>query len=308
MATTLATQASAFYGFSRGTQATLSVAQPLTVALLADASPVPWQLAVLTLGCFAGFFSVFAVNDLLDARLDQRRFRNLRSHQGPDLDAAGGRHPLAQGRLTQRAAVLWVVGLALMAAGICALFSWASLLLFLIAVVLEIVYCKLATVTAFKTVISGVMVAVGAMVGWFALNQTIEIVTLILLAVWLAAWEIGGRNIPNDLADLDEDVHLGLATVPVRCGARTSARLSCAALVAAACAYIALMCTAFPPSTAIGAICLILAVLAAGYSLILPGRALLRSPDGSTALATFNRTSLHPALALGVVIVGLSLR
>ncbi|MEU3253651.1 UbiA family prenyltransferase [Streptomyces sp. NPDC006997] len=305
---TLTAQVSALYGFSRGTQATLSVAQPMTAALLSGATPANWRFAVFCLGCLAGFFSVFAVNDLLDSRLDRRRFANVRDHDGPDIDAVGGRHPLARGRLSRPAAVLWVVGLAAVAAGVCALFSRVSLLLFLGAVALEIVYCRLATVTVYKTVVSGVMVAMGALVGWFALSRDVDAEVLSLLVLWLAAWEIGGRNIPNDLADLDEDVHLGIATIPVRHGAGTSAHLSFAALAVAACASVGLVCVAFPATTPSGALCLTLAALAAAHCLITPGRQLLRSPDGATALTVFNRASLHPALVLAVVILGLSLR
>ena len=90
----------ALYGFSRTTQATLSVAQPLLGVLVADQTSSPGRLALLTMAALAGYLAVFAANDLLDAPLDRRRLQFAGDYQGRDIDSAGSRHPLATGHST----------------------------------------------------------------------------------------------------------------------------------------------------------------------------------------------------------------
>lgn len=307
--TALLVNLKALYGFSRGTQATLSVAQPLTVVLLASENVSPWRFAAMTLAALTGFFAVFAANDLLDVRLDRRGFDHLRPHDGPDIDSAGGRHPLARGKLSTGPAVLWVTGLGLVAVAVCAMLSWVCVVLFLAAAALEGVYCLLATVTCYKTLLSGIMVATGACAGWFAVTSEIDPLRLGLVVLWMAAWEIGGRNIPNDLADVDEDTPLGIRTLPVVHGARAAAVWACAALVLSAAAGTGLLLFSFP-ALGVGAAGAVLgvtgAVAASGYTLIAPGVRLLRQPDAATALAVFNRATFHPVLVLAAVAAGLA--
>lgn len=319
----------AFYGFSRGTQATLSVAQPLIGALLATADPAPERVAAICLAAFAGFFAVFAANDLIDVRLDRRRsghdaHADAHAHAhadpaGPDIDSAGARHPLATGQLSLFAGTAWVVGLGTVALVITAALSWLCAALFLLAVALEVAYCLLATVTPYKFLLSGIMVAVGALAGWFAVADIAgsteatgatgaieagDLVRLGLLALWLAAWEIGGRNVPNDMADAAEDAPLGIRTMPVRYGLTAGAVLAFACLLVAAAASIGLAVAAwdwFGPAGLAGA------VLAAGYALVRPGLTLLRRPDAPTALAAFNRASFHPVWLLLALAAGLLL-
>ncbi|GAA4667259.1 MULTISPECIES: UbiA family prenyltransferase [Amycolatopsis] len=284
-----------FYGFSRGTQALLSVAQPLTVALLAPGHPPVWRFVVLAVASLAAFASVIALNDLLDTGLDRQRRGEL---DLPDIESAGGRHPLAQGRLSLRAGVTWVAALGLLTVVLLALLGRVCVVLFFVAAVLEVAYCLLATATCGKTVVSGIMVAGGGWVGWFAMTGEFDPLRLGLVALWLAAWEIGGRNIPNDLADVDEDARLGIRTVPVVFGARTAAAVAAAALTVAAAAVLALLCYA-----EVGPLGIVGAVLALGYTVFVPARRLLRRPDAAGALAAFNRASFHPPVILLVTVV-----
>ncbi|TDC59034.1 hypothetical protein E1283_36870, partial [Streptomyces hainanensis] len=90
---------SALYGLFRGTQAALSVAPLLLAALLADDRPPPGRLALaLAAGC-AGVLAMFASHDLLDLRRDRHRHDLVAATDSRDIDAAGARHPVAQGRL-----------------------------------------------------------------------------------------------------------------------------------------------------------------------------------------------------------------
>ncbi|WP_230423373.1 UbiA family prenyltransferase [Streptomyces radicis] len=300
--TDLPGQVRALYGFSRGTQATLSVAQPLMGALLADSTPPPERLLLCLGAALAGYVAVFASNDLIDARLDRQRFRHLRAYSGFDIDGAGGRHPLAQGRLSPAVATTWVLGLGTIALVLAAMLSWVCAVLLAVAALLEAIYCALARVTPFKFLLTGVMVALGGCLGWFAMTPHVDRPQLWLFCVWLAAWEIGGRNIVNDWADVEEDVHLGVRTVPVVYGYRVSGLLTVGALLLAAVAGAGMVWTAFPSAGAPG----VAVVLALGaYALLAPGVRLLRDPAPALAMALFNRASLYPAVTLAVITSGL---
>jgi 4-hydroxybenzoate polyprenyltransferase len=171
------------------------------------------------------------------------------------------------------------------------------LALFAAAVVLEVLYCSLRSVTWLKTVVSGVMVGVGGLAGWAAVAP----LTLAALPFFffLAFWEIGGRNLPNDLADLAADSAVGLTTVATVFGPRVSAA---AASIIAALALIALALLGQPLVTT-------LALLALGlWAMGLPVVDLARTPTSQQAGAYFNRASLLPALAFAAVLVGILVR
>ena len=110
---------------------------------------------------------------------------------------------------------------------------------FAAAAATQVVYCALRSVTCWKTVLSGVMVGFGGLAGWAAVAP-LRLSALSLFA-FLAFWEIGGRNIVNDLSDLDSDERVGIRTVASVRGEAAAARA--AAAVAAAC----LVSTAFLP-------------------------------------------------------------
>ncbi|MDT0267211.1 UbiA family prenyltransferase [Streptomyces sp. DSM 44915] len=299
--TVLTENVRALYGFSRGTQATLSVAQPMLGLLLAGGGS-PGRVLLCGVAAFAAFFAVFAVNDLIDASIDQQRFDHLREFDGFDIDSAGVRHPLAQGRLSLTVAASWVASLGAAALVLAALLSWVCVVLFVAAGLLEAVYCKLARVTPYKALLTGVMVALGGCVGWFAVSGAVDQPVLWLFALWLAAWEIGGRNIVNDLADVDEDVHLGVRTIPVVYGRRLSGLLACAALLVAYATSVGMMFAALPHFGLFGVAG---TVVAGGYALVLPGLRLLRGCQPQVALMVFNRASLYPVVLLGMALLGL---
>jgi 4-hydroxybenzoate polyprenyltransferase len=289
------------YGLSRGTQAMLSLAQPALALLLAAGLPPPAGDTALCLAAsVTGGFAVFAANDLIDLRLDRRRFAHERSYDAFDIDVAGPRHPLVHGGLRVRTAVGWSAALALVSLALWALLSPVCAALFLAAAALEAVYCLLATVTPYKFLVAGLVVGGGACLGWFAVDERPASgawATLALFAAWMAAWEIGGRNIVNDWADVEEDVHLGIRTVPVVMGRRAAGRLIALFLGAAAALGVVLMIQAGHGATAV------LATAATGvWLLLLPGWRLLRDGRPETALALFNRASCYPPVMLLVTV------
>ncbi len=293
----------ALLGFSRVLQATLSVAQPFAAAMVALHGFPSWDRLLLGLSAaWAGFLAVFALNDLLDVDLDRVRFAHLRELDGFDIDSALVRHPLALRRISRRMGLAWIGGLALYALVGAYLLNPPAAALFALAALLELLYCKLARVTPWKTLASGVMVGVGALAGWAAMTDEVRFWEMALLFTWMFAWEIGGRNIVNDFADVEEDVHLGVKSIPLVYGPRPAAYVTFGFLLIACAAVLALQ-----PVSGLGLAYLVAAAVASAYLLLWPGVRLLQSPRPRVAMELFNRASLHPPAVLAILIASLLL-
>ncbi|GAA2097524.1 hypothetical protein GCM10009801_67970 [Streptomyces albiaxialis] len=301
-------QLKALYRLSRGTQATLSLAQPVIGVLLATTDPPAGRFALAFAVMVAGFFAAFALNDLLDAPLDRRRRDDAEpgsgsgsgQEQGWDLERAG-LHPLAGGRLSLRAGVWWAGGLGAVATAGLAVLSLTALALFVAGVLLEAAYCALARRSPYKVFLSGVLVVCGAVAGWFVFTDTVD-ARLGLFALWMATWEMGGRNVPNDLADVDEDTRLGITTLPTVHGPRRSAVFAFCCLLVAAVSCVALALAARP---AFGTVGVAVAAMSALLLLVAPGVRMLRDPSGATALTLFNCASFQPPCVLLGCLAGL---
>lgn len=291
------------FGFSRGLQATLSISQPALAAIIAlQGLPGPREIILGLIAATAGYFAVFAVNDLMDVKVDRRRFDHLRSFEGFDVDSAAVRHPLAQGFLTYGQGVAWIAFLSIVALVAALLLSPMAALLFVVAALLEIVYCSLLKVTAWKFLPTGLMVAVGAVAGWFAVTDRIDWLPLAVFFIWMFAWEIGGRNIVNDWSDVEEDQQLGIKTVPVVFGFETAGRLIFGFLLVT---FFAGVLLGFVAN--LGIIFIIGAIIEGWYALLGPGIRLLREPTPPRALALFNRASFYPMVMLPILLVSLYL-
>ncbi|QNP75639.1 UbiA prenyltransferase family protein [Streptomyces roseirectus] len=295
----------ALCGLSRAAQATLSTAQPLVAALVVDDDPDPARFLLLACAMLAVFLATFAANDVLDHRLDRARFAHEeRDFSGFDIDTVGVRHPLARGELPYRVAVMWVVGLGALGTAVTAWLSPVSFVVLVVAVALEVAYCKLATVSALKCLLSGVVVAVGACAGALAVPGPVPWPALGLLCLWLAAWEIGGRNIPNDFVDAGEDTRLGIRTVPVVLGPAAAVRCAAVALLVAGVSAVAL---ALYLTDSYGVSGVTITALATVFLLLGPGVRLLREPSAAAAMAVFNRATWHPPAVLAAFAAALAL-
>ena len=77
------------------------------------------SLGVIILGlitAFAGYTAVYALNDVIGYRTDKEKIQQSgRNGLGNDLDAVFVRHPLAQGLLSFKEALLWALAWALLA-------------------------------------------------------------------------------------------------------------------------------------------------------------------------------------------------
>jgi 4-hydroxybenzoate polyprenyltransferase len=282
-------RAAAVFDLSRGRQALLSVAQPALAAVLALGGMPSLRTTVVGLvAATAGFLSVFSLNDVLDRKVDARSLRAGKDrHEGYDIDTAFERHPLARGDLSLRFSLAWVIVLALIAALGALLLSPLCLALFAGAVALEIVYCALRSVTWTKTVVSGVMVGLGGLAGWAAVAPLSS--QAVSVFVFLALWEIGGRNIANDLSDVDSDASVGIRTVATTFG------YEAAALAAAA---VGIATVAWLPALGLSVGALVAALVLGVWSVIRPAWLLVLTPTSAQAGSYFNRASLFPVLVL----------
>lgn len=284
------------FDLSRARQALLSVAQPALGAVLAlgalpDARTM--LLGLLAAGC--GYLAVFSLNDVLDLRSDREALRAGKADvEGFDLDTAFSRHPLAAGALTLPVAMGWVTALATVAVVAAAMLGPWCVGLFVLAAALEMLYCALRSRTWAKTFVSGVMVGAGGLAGWVAVAP-LDLRAAAFFA-FLAAWEIAGRNLPNDLADVEADSAVGLRTVATSLGPRASGR----GIAAGALATHALVPLMFVPlgSPVAEAAAVLVTVVMMG----LPGGALLHDPSPERASRYFNRASLLPVGLLVVVL------
>lgn len=281
------------FDLSRTRQALLSIAQPGLGALLAQRGIPPVRTVSLGLVAAAsGYLAVFSLNDVFDQGSDSEALQAGKGdYEGFDLDTGFLRHPLAAGVLRRRAALIWVGALVTVALVTGWLLNPWCVALFGASVALEAAYCALRKRTWTKTFISGLMVGIGGLAGWVAVGK------LTWLAAgffgFLCAWEIAGRNLPNDLADVRADSAVGLATVATTFGPKTASR----AVFAGSTLTFALI-----PALHLS-LADVFASMAVGMVLMLrPSWRLLRIPTPAQAGAYFNRASLLPAVVFAIVL------
>ena len=287
----------ALFDLSRGKQALLTIAQPALGVVLALGGLPAWRVIAIGLpAACAGSFAMYALNDLLDRDVDARSVAEGRVRTEGDMDTAFVRHPVAHGVLSVRASVIWVAGLAALAAVGVALLNPLCLVFFAAAVALQVLYCALRSVTYWKTLAEGAMEGCGGLAGWVAVAPLGR--GALAVFVFLACWEIGGRNIAHDLSDLESDVAVGIRTVAVVRGERVAAEVT-AVMAAATLVAVTLLPMPLPA--------VFLALAFGVWSLALPAVALLRRPTPAQALAYFNRGSLYPDLVLVAALLGMAL-
>lgn len=288
-----------FFGLSRMTHSVLDIAHPALGAILVfGGAPRPFTIVIGLLAAFSGYTAVFALNDLLDHKVDCEKLGGYAGKRECfDLDSVGLRHPIAQGGIGFRAALGWVLFWGVLALGFAFLLNPICSLLMAAAAGLEVGYCRLLRVTHWKTVLSGLMVAVGGMAGVFAVTGTPPAAMVALFALWAFTWEMGCRNIPNDWSDLEEDTALRIRTMPVRFGRLVTSRVSfifACVTIAASLVFPFAIPMRFAPVFQAGA-------LAAGIILlIIPGVRWLRDQQTKSAMLFFNRACFYPLAVFAV--------
>jgi 4-hydroxybenzoate polyprenyltransferase len=288
-----------FFGLSRMTHSVLDIAHPaLGAVVVFGGAPHPLTIVFGLLAAFSGYTAVFALNDLMDLRVDREKLGGYAGKRECfDIDSMGFRHPIAQGCMSYRAALGWVIFWGALALGFAFLLNPICSLLMAAAAGLEAAYCRLLRVTHWKTILSGLMVAVGGLAGVFAVTVTPPAAFVAAFALWAFSWEMGCRNIPNDWSDIDEDKALRIRTMPVRFGRLATSRIT---FVMACVTIAASLSFPFVVPMRFGWIFLAGALAAGIWLLIVPGIKWLREQQTKSAMLFFNRACFYPLVVFAV--------
>jgi 4-hydroxybenzoate polyprenyltransferase len=281
----------------------IDIATPCLAALLClGAFP---SFAIVLLGLitvFSGYTAVYALNDLVDYRVDKEKIQAggyAGSEEYMDLDGVLIRHPLASGVLTYTEGLLWAGGWALVAMVGAWLLNPVCFFLFLAGGVLESIYCSLLRVTPLRTMVNGIVKTLGAIAAVYAVNPDPSMAFLLVLFGWIFFWEIGGQNIPNDWTDIEEDRRFNAKTIPVKFGRVKAGLLAGACLVAAF--FFTFLLLWQSPLTFNGFYLLVVAGLGV-WLLLLPAHYMVEENSRRHAMDLFNKASHFP-LSLFVLVV-----
>jgi 4-hydroxybenzoate polyprenyltransferase len=291
-----------FMALSRTPHGLLDMATPCFAALLwIGEFPSIRIILIGLITVFAGYTAVYALNDLVDYRIDQEKMTKG-NYCNPDnyLDAMMVRHPLAQGCLSFKQGLVWALFWST-AAGIGAyLLNPVCVLIFLAGCCLETIYCIMWRITPLRAVISGAVKTSGPIAGIFAVDPTPSPVFVMVLFLALFFWEIGGQNIPADWTDLESDRRLKAQTIPVRFGTQRSAEFLLSCLIFA----LVLMAISFQLSkSGVEPIAAAISLVLGFYLLLIPAIRLYQSKSRSDAMALFNKSSYYPVALLATVLI-----
>lgn len=295
-----------FFGLSRTPHGILDLATPAMAALLWLGHFPPASVIVVGLVvAFAGYTAVYALNDLVDYQIDKERLSLAGS--GTELfhvDQVMARHPLAQGTLTFRSGLRWFSFWALVAlAGAWWLNPWCAVL-FVASAALEAVYCRLLRITHLKIVPSAFVKAIGGIAGVLAVDPNPSPGFVALLFLWLAAWEVGGQNIANDIVDMDEDALVSARTTLTVKGLPESVFRLIGGAFMATFGGVAIY---FLAGDGIGLLYPVGAAILGWFLLLEPARRVYYDPGRQTAAALFNKASYMPLSFLVLVVASMYL-
>lgn len=275
------------------------MATPATAALLVLGTFPPVEVVCVGMvAAFAGYTAIYALNDLVDYRVDRERIAgspclsNLK-----DLDGMFVRHPIARELLSLKSGLLWFAPWAALALAGAWWLNPVCAFLFLAVAALETLYCKLLRVTPLKILPAAVVKASGGLVGAYAVRPDPPAGFLALLVLWLAAWEVGGQNVANDIVDLEEDRKVAARTLATVLGIQDSVFIATAASSMAALAGVALF---WFSASGVSWIYPLGVALLSWKLLLEPARRLFRQPGPESAASLFNRASYLP---LGCLVV-----
>ena len=292
-----------FLALSRTPHGVLDLAAPGLSALLWLGTFPPAEVMGLgLLTAFSGYTAIYALNDVVDRRVDQEKFQgDGLPGARQDLDSVFARHPLAQGMLSYREGMFWTLAWAALAVIGAYLLNPVCALIFLLACFLEFSYCRLLKVTYLRGIISGLVKTSGPVAGVFAVDPDPAPVFLVVLFFWLFFWEIGGQNVPNDWGDLEEDRKLQAQTIPVRCGTGGALRVI---LVSLGLSVVLSLLPFWTLPQEMSRFYPVGALLAGTYFLLIPGYKLCRRKSSPHAFTLFNRASYYPLAMLVITVLG----
>jgi 4-hydroxybenzoate polyprenyltransferase len=290
-----------FWALSRTPHGLLDMCTPAFGALLwLGHFPSLYVIVIGLITTFAGYTTVYALNDVIDYKVDREKAATEGfSDSDNDLDSVWVRHPMAQGLLSFREGLFWALAWALIALVGAYLLNPVCVLIFLGGCALEAIYCLLWRISPFRAFVSGAVKTSGAIASIFAVDPNPSMMYLICLFLLLFFWEVGGQNIPNDWADVDDDRRMNAKTIPVRWGLQRANAIIMITIVLA----LTINAVIFYFSQArFEFIYIVISLIVGFYLLLFPTLTLNKTRQRNQAMALFNKASYYP-LALLVVVV-----
>jgi 4-hydroxybenzoate polyprenyltransferase len=167
---------------------------------------------------------------------------------------------------------------------------------------METLYCKLLKITHLKIGPSAIVKAMGGIVGVYAVDPNPSLGFVIVLFLWLAAWEVGGQNVANDIVDMEEDKLVEAKTTPTVMGVSESVFVLVAAVSMAVFGGVVIFWLA---GSGVGWLYPLGAAVLGWILLLGPARAVYRDSVPKTAAALFNNASYMPASFLVLIVVSI---
>jgi 4-hydroxybenzoate polyprenyltransferase len=280
----------------------LDIATPAFAALLWLGHFPPLKVILIgTVTAFAGYTAVYALNDLIDFRVDKEKIQHGDPAESGDyLDAPSIRHPIAQGALSFKKGLLWVLAWAALAMIGAYLLNPVCVLIFTVACALEMLYCLMLRVTHLRSIISGAVKTSGGIAAVFAVEPYPSFSFLTVLFLWLFFWEIGGQNVPNDWTEIEVDRRIGAKTLSVRFGPNSTSIIILGSLLMTVIMGVFL----FRLTWGRFELPFVLTSLVVGvYLLIVPAFRLQKTKEPRHALVLFNRASFYPLALLALITI-----
>jgi 4-hydroxybenzoate polyprenyltransferase len=293
-----------FLALSRTPHGLLDMATPALCALLWLGEFPPAKIIVLgIITAFAGYTSVYALNDVVDYRRDKDKInKGLLDKTDTSMDAVLVRHPMAQGLLKYWEGFIWMVSWSVLAVVGAYILNPVCVLIFVIGFSVEIVYCALFSFSWSRTVVSCMVKTSGAIAAVFAVDPNPSPYFLVVLFLMLSFWEVGGQNIPNDYIDANEDKALKGTSIPLSLGTKNATTAILCSILAVT--LLSLVIHRFTPNR--DGIFFMAAFLLAGlYLLLIPAIRLLKSKKRAHAIELFNKASWYPFVLFIIVTVRL---
>ena len=288
-----AEQLKLFLALSRTPHLLIDLATPMAAALLCIGRFPPLSTIILGLiTVFAGYACIYALNDVTDYELDRKRMGGrARDQVCFDLDCIFVRHPLAQGFITFAAGMMWTVLWGLIALVGATLLNPVCAAIFIVGAILEVIYCKFYGYSQWKILIAATVKNLGSLAAIYAVNPSPPLEFIIIVFIWIALWEVGGQNIPNDLVDMDEDRRLEGKTIPVVYGPNLSVLIILITLIASFVLGLGLV---FLSPLPFKGVYLLGAIISGLLFLLIPLKRFLSERDTAKAINLFNQASLYP--------------
>ena len=291
-----------FFALSRTPHGLLDMCTPAFGALLWLGHFPPFHVVLIGLiTTFAGYTAVYALNDVIDYKADKEQMaRGGYSGSASDLDGLVARHPMAMDLLSFKEGLFWALVWGFLALLGAYILNPVCVLIFLGGCALETLYCLLWRVSPFRTFVSGIVKTSGAIAAVFAVDQEPSGFFLVTLFFLLFFWELGGQNIPNDLADFDEDRRMNAKTIPIQWGQQAANMLIIGNIILALGMDALIL---YISRSIYGLVYILVSVAVGSYLLLLPALKLYRSRERSDAMALFNKASYFPLALLIITLV-----